>query len=69
MPGVSVYIQPAILEWAMQKAQSRAVDSSVVEMIAKWISGEKTPTFNQIQNVSRKLGVPFGYFFSSGSSS
>ena len=63
MPGVSVNVQPAILDWAMQKAQMGSASSSVVDMIAKWISGEKTPTFNQIEDVSRKISIPFGYFF------
>ena len=63
MPGVSVNVQPAILDWAMQKAQMGSASSSVIDMIAKWISGEKTPTFNQIEDVSRKISIPFGYFF------
>ncbi len=63
MPSVSVNVQPAILDWAMQKAQMGSASSSVIDMIAKWISGEKTPTFNQIEDVSRKISIPFGYFF------
>ena len=63
MPGVSVNVKPAILDWAMQKAQMGSASSSVIDMIAKWISGEKTPTFNQIEDVSRKISIPFGYFF------
>lgn len=63
MSGVSVNIQPAILDWVMQEAQMRSAGSSVIDMIAKWISGEKTPTFNQIEDISKKISVPFGYFF------
>lgn len=63
MPGVSVNIHPAILDWAMQKAQMGSASSSVIDIIAKWITGEKTPTFNQIEDVSKKINVPFGYFF------
>ncbi len=63
MPGVSVNVQPAILDWAMQKAQMGNAGSSVIEMIAKWISGEKAPTFNQIEDVSKKISIPFGFFF------
>lgn len=63
MPGVSVNVQPAILNWAMQKAQMVSASSSVIETIAKWISGEKTPTFNQIEDISKKISIPFGYFF------
>lgn len=63
MAGVSVNVQPAILDWAMQKAQMQATSSSIIDMLAKWISGEKTPTFNQIEDVSKKISIPFGYFF------
>lgn len=63
MPGVSVNIQPAILDWAMQKAQMGSAGSSVIDLLEKWISGEKTPTFNQIEEVSKKTSIPFGYFF------
>lgn len=63
MPGVSVNVQPAILDWAMQKAQMARASSSVIDMIGKWISGEKMPTFNQIEEISKKISVPFGYFF------
>ena len=63
MSSVPVNVNPAILNWVMQKVQVENVNSSVIEMITKWISGEKAPTFNQIEEVSRKIGIPFGYFF------
>jgi len=63
MSSVTVNVNPAILNWVMQKVQVENVNSSVIEMITKWISGEKAPTFNQIEEVSRKIGIPFGYFF------
>jgi hypothetical protein len=63
MPGVSVNGKPAILDWTMRKDQLRSAGSSVIDVIAKWMSGEKTPAFNQIEGVSRKISIPFGYFF------
>lgn len=64
MQGLSINVNPAILNWALKKAQLSAVDnSSVIEELDRWISGEKTPTFNQIEQVSKKIRVPFGYFF------
>lgn len=62
MSVISVNVQPAILNWAMQKAQNGNTNHSVIETIAKWISGEKKPTFNQIENISKKINIPFGYF-------
>jgi hypothetical protein len=45
------------------KRSAEKCRSSAIDMIAKWISGEKTPAFNQIEDVSRKISIPFGYFF------
>ncbi|MBQ7608103.1 MAG: ImmA/IrrE family metallo-endopeptidase [Desulfovibrionaceae bacterium] len=58
-----VNIHPEILDWVMQKAQMGNASNSVLDMIAKWISGEKSPTFKQIEDVSKKTSIPFGYFF------
>ncbi len=63
MSSVTVNVNPAILNWVMQKVQVESANSSVIEMITKWISGEKAPTFNQIETVSKKTNIPFGYFF------
>ena len=63
MSGVSVKVNPTILNWLMQKAQQSNVGSSVIDLIKKWISGEKEPTFSQIETVSKKTNIPFGYFF------
>ena len=63
MPSVSVKVNPTILNWLMQKAQQGNVGSSVIDLIKKWISGEKEPTFSQIETVSKKTSIPFGYFF------
>ncbi|MBQ7584721.1 MAG: ImmA/IrrE family metallo-endopeptidase [Desulfovibrionaceae bacterium] len=63
MPGISVHVHSSILHWAMQKAKKENASKSVLEMIATWISGKKTPTFDQIKDVSNKINIPFGYFF------
>lgn len=31
--------------------------------LAKWKSGEKQPTFNQLENFSKETHIPIGYFF------
>ena len=33
--------------------------------IDKWLEGEELPTFRQLENLSQKLFVPFGAFFTS----
>ncbi|MBT9775172.1 ImmA/IrrE family metallo-endopeptidase [Clostridium sp. MCC353] len=63
MAGMNLKIEPSILNWMIQKVQFYDVNNSVVELLLKWQSGEKVPTFNQIEDVSKKINIPFGYFF------
>lgn len=63
MPGVTVSIAPEILNWIIQKVQFQNVNSSAYELLNKWLSGEKEPTFNQVEDISKKTNIPFGYFF------
>ncbi len=63
MPRTTVSIAPEMLNWIIQKAQFQNVNSSVYELLNKWLSGEKEPTFNQVEDMSKKINIPFGYFF------
>lgn len=63
MASVSVKVNPIILNWLMQKAQQGNMGNSVIDLIQKWISGEKEPTFSQIEKISKQTNIPFGYFF------
>ncbi len=63
MSSVSIKVNPTILNWLMQEAQQGNVGSSIIDLIKEWISGEKEPTFSQIETVSKKISIPFGYFF------
>lgn len=61
--SVSVTISPAILHWVMNKKLKNTTDISLQEQLHHWLSGEKKPTFNQVEAVSRKTNIPLGYFF------
>lgn len=63
MAGVSVYIKPEIINWILQSVQFENIANSAIELLRKWQSGEKTPTFNQVEDISKKINIPFGYFF------
>ena len=63
MAGVNVSVAPEIINWVIEKIQFGTVNNSVFELLNKWKSGEKVPTFNQIEDVSKKTNIPFGYFF------
>lgn len=63
MAGVNVSIAPEILDWIIEKVQLGNINRSIFNLLNKWKTGEKVPTFNQVEEVSRKTTIPFGYFF------
>ena len=63
MASINVTIKPEIISWVLQTVQFENVASSAIELLNKWQSGEKTPTFNQVEDISKKTNIPFGYFF------
>jgi len=62
MPSVSVKVEPAVIDWVLRYT-SDLKNNDVVESLFKWKTGEKTPTFNQVESVSRAVRIPLGYFF------
>lgn len=63
MAGINVTIKPEIINWILQSIQFSNITGSAVELLNKWKNGEKTPTFNQVEDMSKKINIPFGYFF------
>ncbi len=61
--AVYVDVQPAVLKWVIQKMRFENVSSDVAESLAQWRDGIKKPTFRQLEDMSRKTHIPFGYFF------
>ncbi len=63
MPTVNVNIRPEIISWALSQTQEEKLGDKLMNNIAKWLDGTKTPTFNQIEDFSKKANIPLGYFF------
>lgn len=63
MPTVNVNIQPAIISWALNQTSEEKLGTTLVENIKQWLDGTKSPTFNQIEDFSKKSHIPLGYFF------
>ena len=63
MPAISVSIQPEIISWALGQAREEQLGTKLMNNIKQWLDGTKTPTFNQIEDFSRKANIPLGYFF------
>lgn len=52
-----------ILSWAMRRANvSSEQFGDLQSSVDSWLNGTKKPTINQTRELSKKLGVPFGYF-------
>ncbi|HHT24571.1 MAG TPA: ImmA/IrrE family metallo-endopeptidase [Clostridiaceae bacterium] len=58
-----VHIEKNILEWVFQQCQNSIISEKILMLLEKWIAEEKTPTFNQVETVSKATRIPFGYFF------
>lgn len=63
MPAVNVNIQPEIINWALSQTKREKLDDKLMKNIKQWLEGTKIPTFNQIEDFSRKSNIPLGYFF------
>ncbi len=60
---VNVSISPEILNWVMSQIQPETLNCQIVKYLESWHYGEKMPTFNQVEKVSKATGIPLGYFF------
>ena len=63
MPAVNVNIQPEIISWALSQTQEEKLGEKLMNNITQWLNGTKAPTFNQIEDFSKKANIPLGYFF------
>ena len=63
MPTVNVNVQPAIISWALSQTSEEKLGTKLMENIKQWLDGTKRPTFNQIEDFSKKSHIPLGYFF------
>ena len=63
MPSVKVTVAPNVLEWVLKTALKEGIADDLLAHFHKWRNNEKQPTFNQIEEFSRKTNIPLGYFF------
>lgn len=63
MTEVRINIKPAIFNWIMQNININELKAKLKEEFILWMSGEKAPTFNQLEQFSKTTNIPFGYFF------
>ena len=58
-----INISSEILDWITTHIQINTLHPEIADCLKSWISGQKNPTFNQIEKVSKATGIPLGYFF------
>ena len=63
VPSIAVDIQPEIINWALKQTKEDRIDAALLNSIQQWLDGTKVPTFNQIEDFSKKACIPLGYFF------
>ncbi len=61
--AVYVDIADSVYNWALNQVRPDDYNRNAIEQILLWKNGKKKPTINQIEKISNKLGLPFGYFF------
>jgi Zn-dependent peptidase ImmA (M78 family) len=63
MPKVQLSISPKILSWAIGIAGKETLNPDAYNLLYQWQTGDKTPTFAKLEDVSNKTHIPLGYFF------
>jgi Zn-dependent peptidase ImmA (M78 family) len=63
LPVIRVQIAPSVLDWIGNVASLEGTNDELLASLYQWKNNEKTPTFGQIENLSKKAHIPLGYFF------
>lgn len=59
----NISISPEILDWIINNISENSDNQKAFKYLEQWRSGEKIPTYNKVEEVSKTLHVPLGYFF------
>jgi Zn-dependent peptidase ImmA (M78 family) len=63
LPVIRVQIAPSVLDWIGNVASLEGINDELLTSLYQWKNNEKTPTFCQIEDFSKKVHIPLGYFF------
>ena len=55
----SVNISSEVLDWVIAHAQMNSLSPQIVGYLNLWVSGEKKPTFWNIEILKKETGVPY----------
>ena len=62
MAGVTVPVHAPVIDWIVQNIHEDQVTPDALDQLNAWKTGEKQPTLKQLEAMSRKTRIPFGYF-------
>lgn len=63
MASVHISVKPEIWEWVAKQISDIQSSAGIYIKLNEWIDGSVLPTFKQIEELSKKTGIPLGYFF------
>ncbi|MDR2855084.1 MAG: ImmA/IrrE family metallo-endopeptidase [Methanomicrobiales archaeon] len=63
MAGIRVKVEPATINWVIENIPPDEMPSDILSTLEGWREGLVQPTLNQVKTLSRKIHIPFGYFF------
>lgn len=60
--SVRIPVKKSVLQWVV-KNSGATLTSKWLDTIEPWLEGKREPTLNQLEQLSKKAQIPFGYFF------
>ncbi|MGE4585604.1 MAG: hypothetical protein AB7C91_13220 [Sphaerochaeta sp.] len=56
-------VSPAVVDWVIGQLGAHPTPVKSLDLLKQWRTGAMAPTFNEIQDMSKKARIPLGYFF------
>lgn len=63
MADIEIQIKPDILKWIINHVETAGLPQPTIDLMHSWLAGKRKPTFEQVEEISNKTHIPFGYFF------
>ncbi|MDR2363700.1 MAG: ImmA/IrrE family metallo-endopeptidase [Spirochaetaceae bacterium] len=63
LPSIRVDVSPVILDWILSVVSLDKVDDTLRTRFYQWRNAEASPSYSQIEVLSKKIHIPLGYFF------
>ena len=62
MATVTLPVHAPVIDWIVQNIHEDQIAPNVLNQLNAWKTGEKQPTLKQLEAMSKKTRIPFGYF-------